>query len=185
MFKDVEKTVQVLKAGGIILYPTDTVWGIGCDATNEEAVERIFELKNRPGSKAMISLVDSLDTLRKWIKTIPERAEEEIKTSGSPLTVIYDSPVGIADSLKAEDGSAAFRIVSREYTRKICALLGKPLVSTSVNYSGEPAPKNFYEINPVFLEKVDYVCNEGRDLTCGSPSRIIKITDEDEVTVIR
>lgn len=182
---DLQEAVAVLRRGGIILYPTDTVWGLGCDATNDEAIERLFALKQRPSSKAMISLVDSVETLNEWLNFVPERAVEEIEATAEPLTVIFDSPAGLSSSLVAEDGSAAFRIPKLHFTRELCRVLGKPLVSTSVNVSGKPAASSFDEIDGEIIESVDYVCRYGRETKGGSPSRILKITDEGKVTVIR
>ena len=184
--EDLKKAVKVLKDGGVILYPTDTIWGLGCDATNVEAVKRLFKIKARPDSKAMISLVDSLETLRRFVKKIPETALRELEVNdGRPLTVIYDSPTGIDELLIAPDGSAAFRISSHEFSQKLCSGLGGPLVSTSANISGEKAPATFGEIDPALREMVDYVCRSERDSKASIPSRIVKINDNDEVTVIR
>ena len=183
--KDIQSAVEVLRNGGLILYPTDTIWGIGCDATNTRAVERLFELKHRPGAKAMISLVSSLDMLYSWVEAVPNEALEEIQEADRPLTVIYDSPKGISECLKAEDGSSAFRITSLPYTQSLCAELGKPVVSTSANISGEPSPALFDEINLSLLEGVDYVCRYGRERSGVLPSRIIKICNSGEKFIIR
>ena len=182
---DIERAVEALKEGKIILYPTDTIWGLGCDATNEGAVERLFELKARPSSKAMLSLVDSLETLNKWVKKVPDKAVEMMATIDEPLTIIYDSPQGIAPALKAEDGSAAFRIPKNEFTQEVCRRLGRPLVSTSPNISGGKSPACFAEIDPAIIGKADYVCKSHRYARCASPSRILKITDSGALTAIR
>lgn len=183
---DLKIASRVLDEGGIILYPTDTIWGLGCDACSEEAVERLFALKSRPGAKAMISLVDSLPMLFRWVGNVPGKAREEIENpDGHPLTVIYDNPEGIAPALKADDGSAAFRIPQLRFTRELCRRLGRPIVSTSANISGHPAAKTYEEIAGDLKEGVDYICRYGRELPPGSPSRILKITDKEEVTVIR
>lgn len=183
--KDIFKAVETVRRGGIILYPTDTIWGLGCDATNTDAVERLFEIKHRPGSKAMISLVDSLETLEKWVWEIPEKAEEAINNQSGSLTIIYDSPRGITPSLMAEDGSAAFRITTLNFTRQLCATFGKPLVSTSANISGQIAPRTFSEIPEEIIRSVDYTCSFGRDLHPAEPSRILKIGNDGSITVIR
>lgn len=183
--KDLNSALEVLCGGGIILYPTDTIWGIGCDATNTQAVSRLYEMKGRPTSKAMISLVDSLDSLRSWVDKVPEKAEEEINLADRPLTVIYDSPRGISEMLKSEDGSSAFRIVSLNYTAELCSRLGKPLVSTSANLTGKPSPRTFREIEDKILRQVDYICQYGRTLYGDKPSRIVKISDGGLVTIIR
>ena len=184
--QDIDNALKVLKEGGIILYPTDTVWGLGCDATNEEAVKRIFAIKQRSCAKAMISLVDSLETLKIWLDKIPHLALEEIKNNRSrPLTIIYDTPRGIVSLLRAEDGSAAFRITGHFFSHKLCAGLGRPLVSTSANISGQPTPKRFDDIDAEIIDSLDYVCNTGRIPKDGHPSRILKITDKEEITIVR
>lgn len=184
-YTDLHKAAAAIKDGGIILYPTDTVWGLGCDASNETAVKCLFDLKKRPDAKAMISLVDSVSSLERWIETMPEAALAEIDSSYRPLTIIYDSPRGIAPSLKAEDGSAAFRITSHPFSKELCRLLGKPLVSTSANISGSPAPSTFKEIDSEIINAVDYVCLTDRDSLPSTPSRILKISDNGEKKIIR
>lgn len=183
--KDLEKATAVLKKGGVILYPTDTIWGLGCDATNAAAVARLFEIKHRPGAKAMISLVPSLDALEYWVGKVPEVALNEMNAATRPLTVIYPNPRGIADALVADDSSAAFRIPSLEFTRNLCRLLGKPLVSTSPNISGKEAPGSFKGIDDEIKSRVDYICDFGRDLPPSEPSRIIKVSRDNEISVIR
>ena len=183
---DLQQAADILRKGGVILYPTDTIWGIGCDATNDEAVERVFRIKQRADSKAMISLVDSIQSLNQWVKVIPVAAKNEIERAERPLTIIYEHPEGISEALKAQDGSAAFRITSAEFTQELCRLLGKPLVSTSANVSGKPSPESFYEIDEDLKEAVDYVCNYGRNSSKAvKPSRIIKISDENAISIIR
>lgn len=184
--EDLTKAVDVLKNGGIILYPTDTIWGIGCDATNDAAVKRLFELKSRPEAKAMISLVDSKNTLLEYLSFFPVEADQELSYTQRPLTVIFDQPRGISSMLTAEDGSAAFRIPQNEYTGELCRLLGHPLVSTSANISGKKSPRFYSEIEKDLIESVNYICRYGRDdNSVKEPSRIIKITDKGVVTVIR
>ena len=183
---DIESAACVLRNGGVILYPTDTIWGIGCDATNCKAVDRIFKLKKRSDSKAMISLVDSFMSLEKWVTFIPEEAKKEIRDCRCPISVIYDSPIGICNALRAEDGSAAFRIPDLEFTRELCSILGRPIVSTSVNISGCPSLVSFDEIDCSFFKSVDYVCRFGRDVVPKkTPSRIVKVNNAGIVTVIR
>lgn len=182
---DMERALKCLKEGGIILYPTDTIWGIGCDATDSAAVERIFALKRRPGSKAMISLVASLGQLSEYVDDVPEEAKKLMEETSTPLTVIYSNPKGISSALKAEDGSAAFRITGNEFTAKLCAMLGRPLVSTSANIAGQPSAAVFSEINEDIKAGVDYICEFGRNLRAGSPSRIVKFESDGRKTVIR
>lgn len=183
--QDIHKALTALRSGGIILYPTDTIWGIGCDATDTEAVQKIFNLKCRCPGKAMISLTDSLHTLEKWVESIPPAAEEAIKNAREPLTVIYPRPIGISDLLKAEDGSAAFRICGLEFTRELIRRLGHPLVSTSANISSEPSPAEFSLISKDVKEGVDYIVEHGRELSPSKPSRILKVNDSGDITVIR
>lgn len=183
---DLEKAVKTLMAGGVILYPTDTIWGIGCDATDETAVKRLFEIKNRPDSKAMISLVDSIESLKIWVENIPQIALDLIEKSDRPLTVIYDSPRDLNRRLIADDGSAAFRIpYTSRFTIELCRRLGKPLVSTSANVSGKNSPHFFSEIDPALIEKADYCCRSGRNQIDIKPSRIVKVSGDNNVTVIR
>lgn len=181
----VNKAVEVLRQGGVILYPTETVWGIGCDATNDEAVARIFKIKGRPSAKAMISLVPDFESLGKWLRNLPSNAEDIVRNSSRPLTVVYDSPVGISSLLMAEDGSAAFRITSCNFAAEICRALGKPLVSSSANLTGDKPPVSFEDLNPDLKDQVDFICPPTGQSGEGTPSRILKITDEGVVTVIR
>lgn len=184
--QDLEKAAKVVCNGGIILYPTDTIWGIGCDATNTKAIERIFRLKKRADAKAMISLVGSLNSLRKHVETVPLRALDEMKKTQSPLTIIYDQPKGLNDKLKATDGSAAFRIPALEFTRELCMRIDAPLVSTSANTSDKPSPSCFNEIEDDIMKGVDYICMYGRELSePKTPSRIVKISNDNKMTVIR
>lgn len=185
MEKDLQEAVRILKSGGIILYPTDTIWGLGCDATNQEAVEKLFALKKRPDSKAMISLVDSVNSLSGWVRKIPSAAVQEFSLSKTPVTIVLDSPVGISGLLKATDGSSAFRIPQLEFTRLLCFHLGHPIVSTSPNISSSPSPRSFGDISEEIVSGVDYVCEYGRDLFGSRPSRIVKITNDNRIFVIR
>lgn len=183
--EDIKTATDILRKGGVILYPTDTVWGLGCDATNAAAVERIFRIKRRADSKSMLSLVASDGMLQQFVEFIPESAWQLIDAAVNPLTLIYDRPRGIASSLRAEDGSAGFRITSELFSRTLCQRLRKPVVSTSANISGRHAPRCFAEIDKEIIEAVDFIPGYGRDISSQSPSNIIKITDSDVVTVIR
>lgn len=184
-YKDLENALSVLERGGIILYPTDTIWGLGCDATNPDAVKRIFELKGRADSKAMISLVDSVESLHSWISEVPQQTGRLIEESERPLTIIFEGACGIAPSLMATDGTAAFRIPNYEFTLELCKRLGKPIVSTSANFSGQEAPSTFTEIDSELADKVDYVCLYGRDSKSATPSRIIKFMPDGQILTIR
>lgn len=184
--EDLDRAVETLKAGGIILYPTDTVWGIGCDAANADAVKRIYRIKGRDDSKSMLVLVGSLKMLEDIVSSIPEEAKRQIESARSPLTVIYEHPVGVASNLLAEDGSLGIRMTSEEFSMRLCEKFGKPIVSTSANLSGEPTPSSFSDINPVIISKMDYVVNYRReDNEKKTASRIIKITDNGEIKIIR
>lgn len=183
---DLKAAVDTLKRGGIILYPTDTIWGIGCDATNEEAIARIYKLKQREDAKAMLSLVGNIGQLERTVRDIPEVAWQLIDVAVNPLTLIYDHPIGIADSLKAEDGSAGIRITSEPFSRALCERLRRPVVSTSANISGKPAPATFSEISKEIIDGVDYVVRFRRQEKGGAkPSNIIKVGDAGLVKVIR
>lgn len=184
--EDIRRSVEVMRCGGIVLYPTDTIWGIGCDATNAEAIEKIYRLKKRRESKACISLVDSIITLERYVDVIPDAAEMLIEVAVEPLTIIYDSPRGIASALKAEDGSAAFRITNEEFSRELCRRLRKPVVSTSANISGDKVALAFDEISPEIVNGVDYAVRYRRDDTSHSkPSAIIKIDNSGVLKIIR
>lgn len=185
MIEDIKKAVDVLKAGGVILYPTDTIWGIGCDATDAKAVERIFRIKKRADSKSMLSLVASDGMLQQFVSNVPEAAWQLIDSAVNPLTIIYDKPRGIAGNLLAEDGSAGFRITSENYSRALCQKMRRPIVSTSANISGMPAPHRFSEIDPEIVSAVDYVAEYGRDKENLAPSNIIKVTDSNVIKIIR
>lgn len=185
MNEDLKKAVDVLKNGGVILYPTDTIWGLGCDAGNAEAVERIFKIKKRADSKSMLSLVASDGMLQQFVSEVPEAAWQLIDAAVNPLTIIYDNPRGIAQNLLAEDGSAGFRITAEAYSKGLCQKLRRPVVSTSANISGNPAPKHFSDIDPEILNAVDYVAEYGRDGKESLPSNIIKVTNSNVITIIR
>lgn len=182
---DIDKAYEVLRAGGVVLYPTDTIWGIGCDATNDEAVERIFKIKRRADSKSMLSLVGSDGMLQQFVQDIPDIAWELIDAAVNPITIIYDSPKSISPLLLADDGSAGFRITNEKFSRTLCQRLRKPIVSTSANLSGKPSPVNFHEISKEIIDAVDYVVGYGRDKKDAVPSNIIKITNDSVVKIIR
>ena len=183
---DLKEAVRILKEGGIILYPTDTVWGIGCDARNEEAVRKIYKLKQRADSKSMLVLVGSEGMLQRTVKDVPEIAWQLIDVAVNPMTIIYDHPVGVAENLKAEDESLGIRITSEKFSRMLCERLKGPIVSTSANVSGKPTPMTFAEISSEIKQGVDYVCRyRQRDKASAKPSNIIKITRGNVVKVIR
>ncbi|MDE5568280.1 MAG: threonylcarbamoyl-AMP synthase [Muribaculaceae bacterium] len=184
--KDLSCCLDVLKRGGIIIYPTDTVWGIGCDATDSNAVKKIFEIKRRADSKALITLVDSVAALERVVAEVPEVAYQLIDVAVEPMTVVYDRGVGVAPELLAEDGSIGVRITSEEFSKELCKRFRRPIVSTSVNISGEPAPKCFGDINPDLLKAVDYVCEAGHERPWASkPSTVIKLSAGGVIKILR
>ncbi|MDO5447695.1 MAG: L-threonylcarbamoyladenylate synthase [Prevotellaceae bacterium] len=184
--EDIKKAVEVLRKGGVILYPTDTVWGIGCDATNEEAVKRVYEIKRRDDSKAMICLVDSDVRMQRYVRNVPEVAWDLIEIAEKPTTVILDGATGLAQNLIAEDGSIAMRVTREVFSKELCYRFQKPLVSTSANISGEPAAQNYCDISKEILDAVDYVCwSRRQEHEPHTPSSIIKLKPNGEVKIIR
>lgn len=186
MEEEIKKVCKILQEGGIVLYPTDTIWGIGCDATNEKAVERIYEIKKRPDTKAMLVLLDSSAKLDYYIEEVPDIALDLIELSEKPLTIIYPGARNLAHNLIAPDRSIGIRITRENFSRNVCQCLKKPVVSTSANISGTPAPAIFSEINPEIIRSVDYVVNYRQDdNTRSKPSGIIQIGEGGRVKVIR
>lgn len=186
MEEDIKKAFEVLVSGGLILYPTDTIWGIGCDATNEEAVHRVYELKRRVDSKALITLLDNPIKLDYYIDEVPSLAWDLIELSEKPLTIIYDGARNVAPSLMAEDGSLAIRITKEKFSQELCKRFRKALVSTSANISGESAPANFDDISEEIKDGVDYIVKYRQDDTSKSKaSSIIKLGKTGEVKIIR
>ncbi len=179
-----KEIVNELKEGKTILYPTDTVWGIGCDATNEDAVKKIYKLKNREESKSLIILVASIDMLKEYVTNISEKAIDIIKKAKKPTTIIYQNPKNLAKNTIASDNTIAIRIPQDDFCLQLIKKIGKPIVSTSANISGEPTPKSFSEISKAILNNVDYVVDLHQDKTTEKSSTILKI-DDDFVTVIR
>ena len=186
MTEDVRRAVDVLRRGGVIVYPTDTIWGIGCDARNSQAVKRIYEIKRRADSKALITLVDSLAMLDRVVDDVPEVAEQLIEAAVTPTTIIYDRAREVAPELCAPDGSLGVRLTREEVSAALCRGLRGPIVSTSANISGEPSPATFAEISDEILRAADYVCTSRRDETeAAKPSSIIKISAGGLFKIIR
>jgi len=185
MNEEINKAIQVLKQGGLILYPTDTVWGIGCDATNPDAVKKVYALKQREDSKALICLVTDDRMLKKYVKHIPDAALSIIDVTDKPTTIIYDDAQNLAANLIPDDGSIAIRIPDNEFCYQLSRRLNGALVSTSANISGFPTPKSFKEIAPEVLKGVDYVVNLQREKICANPSSIIKLSNSGVVKIIR
>jgi len=183
---DIKNAVETLQKGGVILYPTDTVWGIGCDATNEEAVAKVYGIKRRSDTKAMICLVDSDARLQRYVRNVPNVAWDIMDLALKPTTIILDDAVNIATNLVAEDGSIAIRITHEPFSKELCYRFQKPIVSTSANISGQPAAQNYMDIAPELLEAVDYVCwSRRQEHKPHTPSSIIKLTKDGEVSIIR
>lgn len=183
---DLAKAVEVLKAGGIILYPTDTVWGIGCDATNANAVKRIYEIKQREDSKSMLILMENANLLNSYITEVPEVAWDLIEVSESPLTIIYPAAKNLAPNLIAADKSIGIRITSEPFTQQLIQRFRRPIVSTSANISGQKSPRNFAEISAEIKDKMDYVVNYRQgDLSESVPSSIIKLGVGGQIEIIR
>ncbi len=185
MKQELNSTLESLQNKGILLYPTDTVWGIGCDATDKNAVEKVFNIKQRSESKSLIILVDSLEMLEKYIDEVPDTLLEILKKFNKPTTVIYKNPTGLAKNVIAIDNTVAIRIVQDKFCKKLIKKFGKPIVSTSANISGESAPTSFKEIDISILDAVDYVVNLHHDKKTKATSRIIMINKDGLVKVIR
>lgn len=186
MTADIGNCLQALKAGGLILYPTDTIWGIGCDATNASAVDRVFRLKRRDDRKSLIILVAGEEDISRYVTTPPSGISGYLRGAERPTTVIYRGAKNLPPNLVNRDGSIAIRLVKEVFCKTLIQEFGKPIVSTSANISGEPSPRNFPEINPVILEEVDYTVEYRRDdLSKSAPSRIVKIRDDGGLDIIR
>lgn len=184
--EEVKAAVETLKAGGVILYPTDTVWGIGCDATNEKAVARVFDIKQRSDSKSLITLVADADMLGKYVKVIPELAINLIEVNDKPMTIIYPGATGLAPNIMAQDGSAAIRIPMHDFCVEVIRRFRKPIVSTSANISGQPAPAFYEDIPLEIIDAVDWVADpyleEG---ATGEASQIIQVGLDGQIKIIR
>ena len=183
--QEIQKAYEVIQKGGIILYPTDTVWGIGCDATNPEAVAKIYKLKKRAETQSMIVLMNGEKMIYNVFKEIPEVAWQIIDLSENPTTLVLDKPRNVAPNLIAPDQTLGIRIVKEPFCFKLMEKMKKPLVSTSANISGQPTPKSFKEISPEIIKGVDYVVNLHREKIAGKPSTIIKLTNNSQVKIIR
>ena len=184
--EDIRRAVEVMNKGGIILYPTDTIWGLGCDATNADAVRRIYEIKQRTDAKALISLVDSETKVQFYVKEVPEVAWDVMELSERPMTVVFDGGRNLAPNLLAEDGSVAIRITKEAFSKELCMRMKRAVVSTSANISGNPAPRCFAEISEEIKKAVDYICTSRQDEPpTQTASSIIKLGAGGEVTIIR
>jgi L-threonylcarbamoyladenylate synthase len=188
--EDIKQAVETMRKGGVILYPTDTVWGIGCDATNVDAVKRVYAIKQRDDSKALICLVDSDARMQRYFRNVPDVAWQLIdsmkESDAKPTTLILDGAINLAENLIAEDGSVGIRITNEPFSKELCYRFQKAIVSTSANISGEPAAQNYCDIDPRIIEAVDYVCwSRRQEHKPHTPSSIIKLKENGEVMIIR
>lgn len=184
--EDISRAVDVMRQGGVILYPTDTIWGIGCDATNEEAVRKVFNIKKRSDSKALITLVDSDAKIPFYVREVPAVAWDLIDYATRPLTIVYDGGRNLAPNLLAADGSVAIRMTREPFSRELCFRFRKPVVSTSANVSGEPSPRCFEEISEEIRNSVDYIVEARRsEPASAKPSSVVKLGAKGEVEIIR
>ena len=182
---EVSDLVYILSNSECILYPTDTVWGLGCDATDELAVDKIYKIKNRAESKSLIILVNSIDMLQQYVEHVPQEALDLLKEAKRPTTIVYPRSKNLAQNVVAADNTVAIRIVKHEFCENLIKEFGKPIVSTSANISGQPTPKSFGEISQAILDSVDYVVALQQDSISGISSRILKINLDDTIEVIR
>lgn len=186
ILKEVENAIKVLEKGGVILYPTDTIWGIGCDATNKFAVEKIYHIKRREKNKSMIVLLDSIDQLYNYVNNIPSIAYEMIAKAERPITIIYPEAKNLAENIIASDGSVAIRIPDNKFCHQLIKIYGKPIISTSANFSGEPSAVNFINISVNLLSQMDYIVQLNQNIIIETkPSRIVKLNSNGSFIVIR
>ena len=182
---DLNQTIEILKSGGTILYPTDTIWGIGCDATNPEAIKKIFDIKKREPNKSLIILVESEKRLQDLVD-VPEMAWQIIDLSVKPVTIVYENPKNLPKELLAEDGSIGIRIVKNDYCKKLISKLNKPLVSTSANLSGQKSPMKFSDISDEIKNSVDYIVENNHDKVSEfSGSSVIKVWNNNQIKILR
>ena len=186
MIEDIKAALDVLQKGGVILYPTDTIWGIGCDACNEEAVKKVYAIKNRIDSKSMLVLMENAALIERYVTELPDVAYDLIELTDKPLTIIFDGARSLAKNLIAEDGSIGIRITTEKFSSELIRRFKRPIVSTSANISGKPSPSCFGEIEPEIIDAVDYVVKYRQDdLQKSVPSGIIKLGRSGEVKIIR
>lgn len=185
MHTQIKIAQKTLMENKIILYPTDTVWGIGCDATSETAVDSIFKVKQRSESKSLIILVDGIEMLKKYIPVVSAQVLNLLSSTQNPTTIIYSNPKGLAKNVVAKDKTVAIRIPQNDFCKQLITSFGKPIVSTSANVSGNSTPKSFKEIDSVILDSVDYVVNLYREVINDKSSTILKVGDNGEIIVLR
>ncbi|UMB54860.1 threonylcarbamoyl-AMP synthase [Lutibacter sp. A64] len=182
---EINKSVKILQQNKILLYPTDTVWGIGCDATSNEAVKKVFNIKNRSESKSLIILVDSINMLQQYVPTISNKIIELLAETSKPTTIIYNNPIGLATNVVADDATVAIRIPENKFCKHLISAFGKPIVSTSANVSGNATPKSFKEIEQSILDSVDYIVNLQREEVNEKSSTILKVVANGDIIVLR
>ena len=182
---DIKNACEVMRNGGIILYPTDTIWGIGCDATNPKAVAKIYQLKQRCDSKALIVLLNDVNQLHRYVDDVPEIAYDLIDAAVKPLTVVFDQGRNLCKELCAEDGSVGIRITRENFSQKLCRAFRKPIVSTSANISGSPTPLTFSQISDEIKQGVDYIVKSNRNNTTSQPSSVIKLSNDGCIKILR
>ncbi len=184
--EDIVRCLEVLRKGGVILYPTDTIWGLGCDATDPIAVERIFSIKCRPGNKALIVLLGDVRDINRYVAAPPPEAMAYLESDARPTTVIYPQAIGLAENLTGEDGTVAIRVVKDDFCRHLVKRLRNPLVSTSANFSGQPSAAVFSEIHAVIRESVDYVVRyRQQEILRQAPSRLVRFATDGTVEILR
>ena len=186
MKEQIQKAIEVLRAGGVILYPTDTVWGIGCDATDPEAVAKVYAIKKREDSKSLVLLASDMDMICRYVKEVPEMAIQLVEVNDKPMTIIYPGAVCLASNAVAEDGTVGIRIPMMDFCQQLVARFGRPIVSTSANISGEATPKKFAEISEAVKSAVDYVVDPSLERgSTGKASSIIKVGLDYSIEIIR
>jgi len=182
---EIENSLEILKSQQVLLYPTDTVWGIGCDATSEAAVAKVYQIKQRSESKSLIILVDGIEMLQQYIPSISEPVLNLLNSVEKPTTIIYNNPLGLAKNVVANDNTVAIRIPQNKFCKQLISAFGKPIVSTSANVSGDKTPKSFEEISQAILDSVDYVVNLQREEVNDKSSTILKVAENGELIVLR
>ena len=186
MVEQIKKAIEVLRKGGVILYPTDTVWGIGCDATNKDAVAKVYEIKKRSDSKSLVLLASNMDMVCRYVKEVPEMAVQLVEVNDKPMTIIYPGAMGLAENVVAGDGTVGIRIPMMDFCQQLVARFGRPLVSTSANISGEATPKKFSEISEAIRYSVDFVVDPVFEKgATGQSSSIIKVGLDYSIEIIR
>ncbi len=185
MKEEIKKTLDILHNGGIILYPTDTIWGLGCDANNAEAIDKLYKIKRRDTSKSMLILIENITRVNSYVNKPPEVALDMMEFSQEPLTVIFDGAKNLPTNLIANDGSIAIRLVKDEFCKELIKRFKKPLVSTSANFSGEASPLKFSDIDNALIDSVDYAVNHKRNSRHVKSSSIIRVRENNQIEIIR